>query len=84
MEECKKRRLLLQSAREDVFAVVQKHIEKIPISNKTKKAVYQQRLVLCIMCDNLLSGTCLKCGCYVELRAAFSNQKYLDTKHKKW
>ena len=75
---------MLQSAREDVFAVVQEHIEKIPVSNKVEEAVYQQRLALCSMCDNLLSGTCLKCGCYVELRAAFANQKCPDAKLKKW
>ena len=29
-----------------------------------------RRLLLCKQCDYLEKGTCLACGCYVELRAA--------------
>ncbi len=31
---------------------------------------YERRLTLCKDCEKLLQGTCLACGCYVELRAA--------------
>ena len=83
MEECK-RCLLLESEREDVFASVQEHLKKIPDDKKAPEALYRQRLALCLECEHLISGTCLKCGCYVELRAAFLGQKCPDAKRKKW
>ena len=83
MEECK-RCLLLESSKEDIFAVIQEHLAKIPDSKKTAQDVYKQRLALCCECDNLVSGTCIKCGCYVELRAAFASQRCPDVKLKKW
>ena len=83
MEECK-RCLLLESAREDIFALVQEHLQKIPEGKKAPEALYRQRLALCLECEHLMSGTCIKCGCYVELRAAFLGQKCPDAKQKKW
>jgi hypothetical protein len=83
MEECK-RCLLLQSSREDIFATVKEHIGKISEKDKAEESVYKKRLDICKTCDNLISGTCLKCGCYVELRAAFKKQKCPDVKNKRW
>ena len=37
--------------------------------------VYENRLKICKECDDLVAGTCLKCGCYVELRAAVTRNK---------
>lgn len=37
---------------------------------RTAEADYQARLACCRDCDQLLSGTCRLCGCYVETRAA--------------
>ena len=37
---------------------------------KVSDAEYSRRLVLCESCDQLRNGTCMQCGCYVELRAA--------------
>jgi hypothetical protein len=37
---------------------------------KVSDAEYIRRLVLCESCDQLSSGTCMQCGCYVQLRAA--------------
>ena len=83
MQECK-RCLLLESSREDIFAAIKEHLSRIPEESKADKELYERRLELCRGCDNLVSGTCIKCGCYVELRAAFANQRCPDVRAKKW
>lgn len=42
---------------------------------KAEAALYEKRLAVCRSCEKLsgeetTAGTCLACGCYVELRAA--------------
>ena len=83
MKTCK-RCLLLESAEEDTLALIREKITAIPAADKADDTLYQARLAACKTCDHLLSGVCVKCGCYVELRAAFSGQKCPDAKHKKW
>ncbi|MCR5282541.1 MAG: DUF6171 family protein [Lachnospiraceae bacterium] len=46
------------------------YIDRLSDSDKADAAEYEKRLSLCKACESLLEGTCLKCGCYVELRAA--------------
>lgn len=72
--ECKKC-LLLKSGEEDNYKLVQQYIQKIKPEEKSDDTIYFSRLSICGDCDNLISGTCLKCGCYVEFRAAFKNKK---------
>ncbi len=81
--ECKKC-LLLESAEGDVLKDIKEKIAKLPESDKISEADYQKRLGFCKDCDNLISGVCMKCGCYVEFRAAFKNQKCPDVKGRKW
>ena len=83
LRECK-RCLLLQSGDEDNHKLVQQYIAKIRPAEKCDEESYQKRLEVCRNCDNLISGMCLKCGCYVEFRAAFRNKKCPDVKNKKW
>ena len=59
-------------------------IEKLPPAEKADDDTYKKRLAECQSCDNLISGVCMKCGCYVEFRAAFRTQKCPDTKNRKW
>ena len=49
---------------------VLKGISAIRDKDRADEKVYHDRLKICRSCDNLLSGTCLSCGCYVEIRAA--------------
>ena len=87
MEEQKKCRrcLLLQSGIEDVYKEVRRCIERMKPDEKAGESDYQERLALCSECEHLISGTCLKCGCYVELRAAYkNNQCPLAGSKKKW
>ncbi len=43
--------------------------------------LYEKRLSICKQCDKLLEGTCIGCGCYVELRAAVNSN---HCPYKKW
>ena len=83
MKECR-RCLLREAAEGDVYQAVRAGIGRIPEKDRTDEALYERRLAACRSCDFLLSGMCLKCGCYVELRAAFKKSKCPDIKGKKW
>ena len=77
--ECK-RCLLYESAEGDILESIKTRLEKLSVDEKSSDDAYNCRLELCKNCDNLISGTCLKCGCYVEFRAAFKNKKCPDGK----
>ena len=36
---------------------------------RTPDEAYEARLALCSACDQLQNGTCMRCGCMVEMRA---------------
>lgn len=77
---CKK--CLLKEASEiDYKELVEKHLETLKESDLTTSEITQKRLSICIECDKLNSGTCLMCGCYVEIRAALKNGR---CPKKKW
>ncbi len=61
--------------------LVKKGIEDLPEIDRADEKVYGERLSKCRLCDNLLSGTCLSCGCYVEIRAAIKKGRCPE---KKW
>ena len=42
----------------------------LPAKKRTPDAEYAARLACCKACDALNAGTCMQCGCYVEMRAA--------------
>lgn len=81
-EKCR-RCLLRESGSEDVLGEVRRCIEKIKPDEKTDDILYSERLEKCRKCEFLISGTCLKCGCYVELRAAYKNNACPLPKSKK-
>lgn len=83
MEECK-RCLLRESAETDIFESIKIRINKLSSEEKADDDLYKNRLNECKNCDNLISGVCMKCGCYVEFRAAFRKQKCPDVKNRKW
>jgi len=64
------RRCLLQEMGEsEYFENLHAYIKNLDDDLKVCSEVYAQRLAQCKSCDNLLSGMCRICGCYVELRA---------------
>lgn len=83
MEKCKKC-LLREMAEQDVLESITVRIDKLSENEKTDEEIYSKRLNECKNCENLISGVCMKCGCYVEFRAAFKKQKCPDVKNRKW
>lgn len=61
--------------------VVLRAVSAFSENDRTCEKIYQERLQLCRSCDNLISGTCLACGCYVEIRAATKKGRCPE---KKW
>ncbi|MDE5973734.1 MAG: hypothetical protein K2G73_03600 [Eubacterium sp.] len=83
MSVCKKC-LLLEAGEKKSFVGVKDYIDTLDNSLKVNDDLYEKRLSLCKECDNLISGMCLKCGCYVEIRAIFRNKSCPDFDDKKW
>ncbi|MCD7764528.1 MAG: DUF6171 family protein [Lachnospiraceae bacterium] len=65
-----RRCLLRDMAERDSYANLYTYLNSLSSDDKVPDAVYEERLAVCRTCDKLLSGMCVLCGCYVELRAA--------------
>lgn len=83
MAECR-RCLLLESAGENTLEEIRMRIEKLSEKEKASEEIYNSRLEECKNCDNLISGVCMKCGCYVEFRAAFKKMKCPNANNRRW
>lgn len=73
-----------ESAEQDVYDSIKERIDSLSQKEKADESVYLHRLSECKKCDHLISGVCMKCGCYVEFRAAFLKQKCPDVSDRKW
>lgn len=65
---------LLESGQADMAKLVRDYVDSLSADEKTDEATYTARLNICRTCDDLHSGTCALCGCYVEARAAKKRQ----------
>jgi len=65
----------------DVYSYVLKTRAMLKDGERASDELYEERLGVCTACPSLLAGTCGKCGCYVEIRAA-SKQAHCPV--KKW
>ena len=83
MKECK-RCLLRESAENDTFENIRSRIDRLRPEEKADAELYGRRLDACRNCDHLISGICMKCGCYVEFRAAFRQMKCPNVSDRKW
>ena len=72
--ECR-RCLLRDVSPEDYQKYVESVLVKIPARDRAPDSVYAARLDACRSCGHLNGGTCMGCGCLVELRAAYARQK---------
>jgi hypothetical protein len=81
--ECKKC-LLYESAEADMLESIKEKVSNLSYEEKADDELYNNRLAFCKQCDNLISGVCMKCGCYVEFRAAFKKMKCPDASHRMW
>lgn len=75
------RKLLLRDLPQDeLYNIVIDYINSIPEERKVCKDEYEKRIYICSSCENLVSGICLLCGCFVEVRAAKANQHCAKSK----
>jgi len=72
---------LKDSGMEETLLSIFERMKRIPPNEKTPDGEYNSRLAVCKECDWLVGGTCNKCGCYPEFRAAFIKQ---HCPAKKW
>lgn len=74
MNICKK--CLIRDMAEKSYAEnLESYMQRIGDNIRTDVQEYEKRLSICKECEDLLSGMCLKCGCYIELRAMTKTQK---------
>ncbi|MCC8137047.1 MAG: DUF6171 family protein [Clostridiales bacterium] len=65
-----RRCLLRDMPDQERYANLYAYLDSLSADDRVPDAVYAERLAVCRTCDKLLSGMCILCGCYVELRAA--------------
>ena len=76
--------LLRECSENDMLSEIKIRIEKLSTEERADDDIYESRLSKCKSCGRLISGVCMKCGCYVEFRAAFKKQKCPDVSNRKW
>lgn len=74
-------RCLLREMAEEDYKKIEKYKEAIKLDDRVSDEEYEKRLGICKECKKLTEGTCLACGCYVELRAL---GKETSCPMKKW
>ena len=67
--------LLKDYSKEQYEAIVTNGLASLPKEDLVSSEVAANRLDVCKECDRLNQGTCLACGCFVELRAALTKGK---------
>ena len=76
------RKCLLKDFDEEKYqSLIKKELDWMDEEMKASETEYDKRLSICSGCDKLSAGTCLACGCFVELRAA---AKIAACPKKKW
>lgn len=74
--------LLAEMDLQEVYQSVKEYVEALPSDKKADDTEYARRLEICKGCESLADGMCVKCGCYVEARAAKNNAVCPDEKNK--
>ncbi|WP_173472406.1 DUF6171 family protein [Eubacterium ruminantium] len=76
-----KRCLLSEFDEKKYLEEIKEYIDILDASTKVAEEEYKNRLEVCRGCDKLLQGTCLACGCFVEIRAVVKDNR---CPKKKW
>ncbi len=63
------RHCLLRDIEGEEKEMIRKYRDAITPDSRVPEETYEKRLKICTECEKLVVGTCLVCGCYVELRA---------------
>ena len=75
-------RCLLKDYSKEVYEkLIVEGLKALPPEDLTTEDVTAVRLEVCKTCEKINQGTCLACGCYVEIRAALKAGK---CPYKKW
>ena len=75
--------LLEQAGRQDTAKLIEEKIAIMPPKMRADDSLYKSRLDICLSCDSLVGGVCMKCGCYVQLRAA-AKQSHCPSSKRQW
>ena len=62
--------LLKDFSKEQYEKIIVEGIRALPAEDLVSEELEAERLDLCGQCEKLNCGTCLACGCFVEIRAA--------------
>lgn len=62
--------LLGETSEKELLRNIREYISGLDEETRAEEETYRKRLSICKRCDKLSDGVCLKCGCYVEMRAA--------------
>jgi len=63
-------RCLLFESNPALALTVSEYVNSLSQKQRASDEIYERRLQLCKICDELLNGMCRLCGCFVEARAA--------------
>jgi hypothetical protein len=63
-------RCLLRDMIDADMGMIEKYKAALKPEDLASDEEYERRLAICQGCEKLNEGTCMSCGCYVELRAA--------------
>lgn len=67
--------LLSEAGEKELAKSIREYVSTLNEEIKADSELYKLRLSVCGGCGHLLNGTCGKCGCYVEMRAAIRSNR---------
>ncbi|MGN0386459.1 MAG: DUF6171 family protein [Lachnospiraceae bacterium] len=76
-----RRCLIREMGEEEYHKMIGQYIEFLDRADRAPDELTEKRLEICRECDRLNAGTCLSCGCYVEIRTAIKRAK---CPNRKW
>lgn len=78
-----KRCLLRDMTDAAYYQSLRDYLAALPEEKAADSALYARRIAQCENCDELASGLCRQCGCFVEMRAAVK-QRACPLPRPKW
>ena len=75
--------LLKEAGEKELAQSIAEYVNTLNEEIRADDDLYQKRLKICSGCGKLLNGTCQKCGCYVEMRAAV-RANHCPSEEKLW
>lgn len=83
MSDCKKC-LLYESGEKVTYNEIMQYVLSLDKNELVDEEVYLKRISYCKNCSSLISGMCIKCGCYVEIRARLEDKNCPNVNERKW